>query len=396
VQSLSAREARRVALAAQGLPRKRRAARVSAASVLDAVRRQGLLQIDSVNVLARAHYMPLFSRLGSYDTTLLDRVAYGDKQLYEGWSHAASLLPVELWPLHEWRRRQHDRDWQKYVNKERMAYFDSVLDEVRERGPIAAGELSDPRPKRGGGKWFDRSAGKSALEYHFGGGRVAVADRRSFERVYDLAERVIPAEYFVAPPMEEDEARRALVLHATRLLGVGSVDDIADYFRLKLTSTRQVIKALVADGDLVEVEVEGWGVPAYMPAKTRVPRSVDGHALFNPFDPIVWHRPRTERLFDFHYRIEIYVPAPKRIHGYYVLPFIVGDAFAARVDLKADRQARVLRVFSAWLEPPADESGTAVALAEELRLMARWLDLDGIDVAAKGDLASGLIAELAR
>ena len=396
MQSLSSAEARWVALAAQAVPRKR-TRRVTAATLLDLVRRQGLLQIDSVNVLARAHEVPPFTRLGPYDRSLLDRLAFKDRVLYEGWAHVASLLPVEYWPAHAWRRRMHDLDWQRYVDKNWLTYADKVLAEVAERGPLAAGDLSDTG-KRRPGSWWNRSSGKQALEYHFGGGRVAVSNRRSFERHYDLAERVIPAEHFNAPPMDVEDARRMLVEHGLRALGVGTADDIADYFRLKLTPTRKTLRELVAAGSVEQIAVEGWDLPAFVPSGVKVPRRAPaGHALLNPFDPIVWHRPRTERLFDFHYRIEIYVPEPKRSYGYYVLPFLVGDELVARVDLKADRSPKVLRVFASWIEPAVDVASTSAALAEELALVAEWLGLDnGIDVQAKGNLAKALDAAVRR
>ena len=398
---MSAAEARWVALAAQGMPRgalrRRGTGRPTAKTVLELVRRQGLLQIDSVNVLVRAHEVPPFSRLGPYDRTILDRLVSRDRRLYEGWSHVASLLPVEYWPLHEWRRRLHDADWHRYWDAERLAYADRVLDEVRERGPLAAGELNDPGPRRAG-SWWNRSFGKQALEYHFGGGRVAVAGRRGFERLYDLAERVIPTEHFDAPAVDEYEAKRQLVVHSLRALGVGTTDDIADYFRLKLTPVKRILHDLVVSGEAQQVEVEGWDQPAFVWPAVKVPKCApEGAALLNPFDPVVWHRPRTERMFGFHYRIEIYVPEPKRIYGYYVLPFLLDDQLVARVDLKADRAAKVLRVFSSWVEPGADPARASEALAGELALVADWLGLDnGIDVHQKGTLAPALSAAVGR
>ena len=396
MRSLSAAEVRWVALAAQGVPRSR-TRRVTAKVLHDLARRQGVLQIDSVNILARAHEVPAFSRLGPYDRSLLDRLAYRDRLLYEGWSHVACLIPIEYWRAHQWRRELHDRDWHRYVNAEWLAYADRVLEEVRERGPLSAGELSDPG-KRRAGSWWNRSSGKQALEYHFGGGRVAVTNRRSFERVYDLAERVIPAEHYDTPAMTEDEAKRLLVLDGLRALGVGTAEDIGDYFRLKLTPVRKLLRELVAAGEVEQIAVEGWATPAYVLPTLKVPRRAPvGHALLNPFDPVVWYRQRTERLFDFHYRIEIYVPEPKRIYGYYVLPFLVGDQIVARVDLKADRVAKALRVFSSWIEPGADVAVTADALAEELALVAEWLELaNGLDVQPKGTLAKPLATAVKR
>lgn len=393
--SLSARDARRLALAAQGLPRgSARRGRPTKATVLELVRRQGLLQLDSVNILARAHYLPVFSRLGPYDRSHLDTLAYDHRELYEGWSHEACLLPVEFWPLHAARRAADQQNWLRRLDRARLEYIDRVLDEVADRGPITAGELSDPGTRRAG-SWWNRSAGKSALEYLFVSGRLAIADRRSFERVYDLAERVLPGEVLAAPQPAEHEARRLLVQHAAGALGVATVADLADYFRFRKTPTKAVVAELVAEGVLEQVTVEGWTEPAYVRAGVVPPRRVAGRAVVSPFDPIVWCRPRTERLFGFRYRIEIYTPAAKRVHGYYVLPFVLGEDFVARVDLKADRAARVLRVAAAWIEPGAGVDDVGPELAAELATVAAWLELDAVDVADRGDLAGPLRAAVA-
>ncbi|HEX7169108.1 MAG TPA: crosslink repair DNA glycosylase YcaQ family protein [Acidimicrobiales bacterium] len=392
-ESLSESEARRVALAAQRVPRRARSARPSKRTVLDLVRRQGVLQIDSVNVLARAQYLPVFSRLGAYDREVVDRLAYRDRSLYEAWSHEACFVPVELWPLHAWRRAAMETMWRRYWAESALEYVDKVYAEVLANGPMSAAELSDVGAKRAG-TWWNRSSGKSALEFLFACGRVSVADRRGFERVYDVTERVLPADVLAAPVPSDDDARRALLLRAARSVGVGTVADLADYWRMKVTVARAIVRSLVAEGELVQVAVEGWKDPAFVLPDVSIPRRVDGRCLLSPFDPVVWFRPRTERLFGFHYRIEIYVPAAKRVHGYYVLPFLIGDQFAARVDLKADRAAGVLRVFAAW-EEPCGLSPVEVAreLAEELGLVASWLGLDGgVDVADRGDLAGPLAA----
>jgi uncharacterized protein YcaQ len=384
-----------VALAAQGLTRDRPPA-PGLRQLRAMVRRLSVVQIDSVNVLARAHYLPGWSRLGGYDVADLDRLAYHRGDLFEYWAHEASLLPVELEPLLRWRKHRalvHEGIWGGVaaVSKNRPDLVEAVRDRVRAEGPLAASDFGD----RALGSWWGWSDTKRALEYLFWSGQLAVAERRrSFERVYDLPERVLPPDVLAAPTPDEDEARRALLLLAARAHGVGTLADLADYFRQSVPVARPLLAELVIDGELVPVDVEGWSAPGYVLPDLVVPRRADARALLSPFDPVVWERPRVKRLFDFDYRIEIYVPAGQRRHGYYVLPFLLGDRLVARVDLKADRQQAVLRVRGASEEPGAPDE-TPEALAAELQEMAAWLGLGEVVVeAAQEPLGSALRAVL--
>jgi uncharacterized protein YcaQ len=387
---LSAAAARRLALAAAGLTRPR-PARVTAQHVHGTVDRMQVLQLDSVNVLARSHYLVLFSRLGAYDAALLDEVAYRRGRLFEAWAHEASLLPLRLYPLNRWnyeylaQRRGHRA---QELEKERPGYIEAVYAEVAARGPVSAGELSDS-----GGRsdpWWGLAPGKQALEWLFDIGRLAATRRSSFERVYDLTERVIPAEVLAQPVPERADAQRELLRLSVVALGIATADDALDYFRLHKPTCRPLLADLVDAGDLVAVEVEGWGRSAYADPGAVVPRRVDARALLSPFDPVVWCRPRAERIWGFHYRIGIYTPAPQRTHGYYVLPFLLGDDLVARVDVKADRKAGTLLVPEAHLEPHAAADAVTPALAESLREMADWLGLDRVSVGSRGDLSSAL------
>jgi uncharacterized protein YcaQ len=408
---LSAAQARRLALAAQGFGRPRPSGQVDARHLRRAIDDVGLLQLDSVNVFCRSHYMPLFSRLGPYPTETLDRLAWhenGDRtsrrarrrDLIEYWGHEASLLPVELQPLLRWRMARADSLAWKGVRRiaaEQPQLLEFVLDEVRERGPIRAADLAAKGQRRTAGEMWSWSEEKTALEYLFFSGQLCAARRVNFERHYDLPERVLPRQVLEAPTPTQEEAQRQLLLIAAKRLGVATEADLGDYFRLPRAESKARVAELAEDGGLVPVRVEGWTQPAYLsperPAGLR--RAAKARALLTPFDSLVWARERTERLFDFHYRIEIYVPAPKRVYGYYVLPFLLGDRLVARVDLKSDRQAGVLRVRGAFAEPHADPTHVAAELAEELRLLSEWLGLGGVEVARKGDLASPLRRALA-
>ncbi len=391
-ERLSAAEARRVALAAQGLAEPRPAAPAGGHALRRVLSRVGLLQVDSVNVLARAHFLPLWARLGPYDPALLERAAYrAPRRLFEYWGHEASLLPVALHPLLRWRMaRAHAEAWggMRRVQRERPQLLDDLRAEVRARGPIAAGELDGDRPRRAG-PWWDWSDVKRALEFLFWSGEITTARRRGFARLYDVPERVLPPEVLAAPTPSEHDAQRELVRIAARACGVAAERDLRDYFRLGLLEARARVAELVESGELVPVAVEGWTVPGYLWHEARVPRRVAARALVGPFDSLVWERARTERIFHFRYRIEIYVPAPKRVHGYYVLPFVLGDRLVARVDLKADRQAGVLRVQATHAEPDAP-AHTAEALHDELVAMAAWLGLGSVHVVPRGDLAAPL------
>jgi uncharacterized protein len=392
---LSAAEARRIALAAQGFADPAPAGAPSGWAVRRLFDRVGLVQIDSVNVLQRAHYLPLFSRVGPYDTTLLDRAAhYAPRRLFEYWGHEASLLPVALQPQLRWRMaRAADEAWggMRRIQRERPELVAEVLAEVRANGPVAASEvLAHERPARSA-SWWGWSDVKRAFEWLFWSGQLTSARRRGFERLYDLPERVLPAAVVRAPTPPAEEAQRELVRVAARALGVAAERDLRDYFRLDLADARARVAELVEAGELLPVEVEGWRDQAYLDPAARIPRRIRASALIGPFDSLIWERSRTERLFGFRYRIEIYVPKPDRVHGYYVLPFLLGDRLVARVDLKADRQAGVLRVQAAHAEPEAPTEAAA-ALRAQLAAMAGWLGLDGIAVAPRGDLAPALAA----
>ncbi|MFO6451340.1 MULTISPECIES: winged helix-turn-helix domain-containing protein [unclassified Aeromicrobium] len=397
---LSALQARRIALAAQGFTRPA-PAEVRREHVARVARRLGFFQIDSVNVLQRAHYLPLYSRLGPYDTELLHRAAgRAPRLLFEYWAHEAALVDVDLWPAMSHKMRSGRGMWGQMARTaaENPTLIDDVEAAVARFGPITARELE----ARLGAEERDRthwgwnwSQTKQALEYLFFVGRVSAARRNAaFEREYDLPERVLPARVMAMPEPSDEEAYLTLVGHASRALGVATVQCLRDYFRLAPAPTAQAVQTLVADGTLEPVTIDGWKRPAYLHAEATRPRRVDARTLLSPFDPLVFERTRTEHLFDFRYRIEIYVPAEKRVHGYYVLPFLLGDRLVARVDLKADRARGRLLVPGAFAEPNAPAS-TAAELARELHRMAGWLGLDGVEVGDRGDLARRLATECA-
>jgi uncharacterized protein YcaQ len=399
VTRLRIAEARRIALAAQGFTGFRRPmARADRRHVLGVLDRVQLFQIDSVNVVVRSHYLPTFSRVGPYPRPLLERLTYRDRALFEYWGHEASLLPVSLHPLLRWRmaRARRGETWggMARLARERPEFVRAVFDEVAERGPISAGELTDPGEKRG--PWWGWADGKRAMEWLFWSGELAVADRRAFERVYDLPERVIPAEVLSAPTPDEAEAHRALLLLAARAVGVGTAADLADYFRIKVPLARPRLAELVAAGELEMVDVDGWRDPAYLHPEAARPRRVNARALLSPFDSLIWFRPRAERLFDFRFRLEIYTPAHQRVHGYYVLPFVSGDRVVARVDVKADRKAGRLLVHAAHAETGVDHARVATALADELALLAHWLELTEVAVTPDGDLGPALASRCRR
>lgn len=392
---MSLDEARRIALAAQGFGQPRPTGTITQAHLRRVIERLGLHQIDSVNVLVRAHYLPLFSRLGAYPRALLDEAAWGRKskrRLFEYWAHEASLLPLDLHPLLRWRMARAERGigtWTtiKAFAHERRTEADAILKRIADQGPLAASDIAETR---GQGGWWGWSDTKQALEYLFWSGRITTATRRtSFERVYDLPERVLPRDILDRPTPAEPNAHRALLARAASALGIATATDLRDYFRLKPGDAAPRIDELIEDGTLRSVTVRGWSQQAYLHAQAKLPRRISGQALLAPFDPLIWERARTERLFGTRYRIEIYVPAEKRVHGYYVLPFLLNERIVARVDLKADRQASRLIVQSAHGEEGAPPE-TAERLMGELRLMAAWLDLDGLVVAGRGDLSAAL------
>ena len=395
-------QARRIALAAQGFT-DRAHAKPALATLERTVARTGVLQVDSVNVLQRAHYMPLYSRMGPYDVDLLRRASTTggrrDRHLVEYWAHVQALMPVELWPLMRHRMEKYRSERGKWGFSADADLEPRVLDAVRDRGPVTARDLEEefstgPRTREHWG--WNWSEARKLLDYLFLVGDVAIAGRTSqFEVLYDLPERVLPAAVLDAPTPTPQEAVTELVRRAARSHGVGSGPDLADYYRLRLQpapgkpSTKVAIDQLVEAGELTPVRVQGWKRQAYLHHEARLPRRVGARTLLSPFDPVVWERDRAEALFDFFYRIEIYVPVEKRLHGYYVLPFLLGDRLVGRVDLKADRAARVLLVPGAFAEADAPAE-TADELATELRRLAAWLDLDDVVVGSRGDLSGPL------
>ncbi len=398
---ITAQGARRIALAAQGFASGSRPAgrEPGLAAISRMVNRLGLLQLDSVNVFCRAHYMPLYSRLGPYDTRLLDRIsAHGtgriDRRLVEYWAHEAALVPIDRHRLFRWRMDERNRIWggMRRVLTERQELLAETLELVRERGPVRARDTGHQRKAVVPGEMWNWHDGKVALEALFFIGEIGAWRRINFERHYDLIERILPAGVLEPPPTRED-AHRELTRLAARALGIASAADIADYWRITQRELMPRIAELVASGELLPATVTGWGIPAYLWHDARRPRSVAARALLSPFDSLVFFRPRVERLFRFHYRIEIYTPAHRRIHGYYVLPFLLDGQLVARVDLKSDRPAGVLRVQGAFAEQGADRAHVARELAAELELCASWLGLaSGVAVNDRGDLAAALRA----
>jgi uncharacterized protein len=393
VERISAAQARRVAIAAQGLADRRPQGRLDRRHVRKIFDRVGLVQIDSVNVLARSHEIVLFSRLGPYQRGVLDRMVH-DGELFEYWAHEASYIPAEHQPLLRFKMER-DHWVSKSVARleaERPGYLQAVLDEVRDNGPLSAGELKDPGKKKG--PWWGWAHGKWALEVMLFRGDLAARRRPNFEREYDLPERMLPAHVVAMPRPTDTAARAALAEMAAASMGVATEADIADYYRMGRTALKPIIEQMVGEGRLIAVQVEGWTRPAYMVPNTRMPRRVNARSVLTPFDSLVWSRERTERLFDFRYRIEIYTPAPKRVYGYYVLPFLLGDELVGRVDLKADRKASALLVQAAWMELGVPEREVAHELADELREVATWLELDRITVVGRGDLSPALTKAL--
>ncbi|MGB0102273.1 MAG: crosslink repair DNA glycosylase YcaQ family protein [Nocardioides sp.] len=396
VESLSNAQARRIALAAQGFLDKPHAV-PTMRTLQRTVQRTGVLQVDSVNVLQRAHYMPLYARMGAYDVDLLRRASERrPRRLVEYWAHVQALMPVELWPVMSHRMAGFRAKRGKWGIVDDEELEQQLLVEIAERGASTARDLDDglPRAKQHWG--WNWSETRKMLDYLFACGAVAIAGRNSqFEIRYDLPERVLPAEVLALPTPSRDDADRELVRRAARSHGVATVQDLRDYYRMSVADTARAVAELVEEGELLPVQVEGWARPAYLHCDARLPRRVQARTLLSPFDPVVWERARTEALFDFRYRIEIYVPAEKRVHGYYVLPFLLGDRIVARVDLKADRLfdggAGRLVVKAAYAEPAAPDD-LASELAVELSRLAGWLGLDSVVVEPRGDLAARLAA----
>jgi hypothetical protein len=391
--TLTAGEARRIALAAQGFGGDREGP-VGKRQLTRLIERLGVVQIDSVNVVSRTHYLPAYSRLGAYPRSLLEEIAWAKKRpLFEYWAHEASLLPLASQPLFRWRMQDaHDGvgTWKGIARflRERRDFVDRVLGEIHSRGPLAASELE--MGHKGEGGWWGWSESKRAVECLFWTGELTTATRRgTFERVYGLPEKVLPRAVLDAPTPDRDDAHRQLYRIAAGAMGIATAKDLRDYFRMPVEGAKARIAELVEAGELLPVAVKGWRETAYLDPAARRPRRIAHQALLSPFDNLIWFRERTERMFGVRYRIEIYTPAEKRQHGYYVLPFLEGDALTARVDLKSDRKAGVLIVQASHAEPWASDE-TPVRLAAELQRMAAWLGLETVRVERKGDLAGAL------
>ena len=403
MNTLTAAQARRIAVAAQGFAEPKPRGSVTRAHLRRLISRIQVLQLDSVSVAVRAHYAPVFSRLGPYDRDVLDRAAWSHsarspRLLVEYWAHEAALMAVDDWPLLRWRMREYTHGrWGTHIVKNNPRLAGDVVAAVTELGPSTAGQIeahlgAEQRGRKG--PWWDRSDTKWVTEALFAAGVLTTETRVGFARHYDLTENVLPPEV-VARKVDDEEAVRELTLRAATALGVGTEADIRDYFRLAPLQVKPAIAKLVADGELELVEVDGWNAPAYLRAGQTIPRLDRGTALLCPFDPLIFFRPRVERLFDFHYRIEIYTPAPKRQFGYYVWPFLLDGDLVGRVDLKADRAAGALQVVGAFTEDGRDRSQVAASLAGELRSMAGWLGLDDVSVGDRGDLVPALRAAVA-
>jgi len=419
VKAISNDEARRIALAAQGFAESRPPGKISRRHLRKVMNRIQLLQLDSVPVLIRTQYMPLFSRLGAYRADLLDEVAYQPKrrarpappersahgsrppppdghEWFEAWSHEASLLPVEMEPLLRWSK-QRARDGETWgrlyrIAREDSGYVESVLSEIKARGPLAAGELSDPRPDSGNG-WGSRSAGALALDWLFRIGEVGVRRRPGFVKEFDLLDRIVPTEIRHRPTPGFEAALDELLVRSAQAHGVASADCLVDYFRLPKKPAKARLAVLVEEGRLEACQVEGWRSPAFLDPDARCPRSIRASALLSPFDPVVWRRKRIDALFDFEYKIEIYTPAEKRRWGYYVLPFLMGDRLVARFDLKTDRSARTLEVRAAHVEPGAPISEVASRAAAELKELAQMVGAERVRIGRRGNLARSLSRE---
>jgi uncharacterized protein len=399
---LTAAQARRIAVAAQGFSEPRPSGKITSAHLRRLISRIQVLQLDSVSVAVRAHYAPVFSRLGPYDRDVLDRAAWGPRSsrlLAEYWAHEAALMAVDDWPLLRWRMREyrHGR-WGSHIVKANPQLAEDIVAAVAELGPSTAGQIeahlaAEPRRKKGA--WWSRSDTKWVAEALFASGVLTTATRVGFARHYDLVERVLPPSV-LAREVDDDGAVRELTLRAATALGVGTEADIRDYFRLSAQQIKPAVADLMAAGEIERVDVDGWSASAYLRAGRTVPRLDRGTALLCPFDPLIFFRPRVERLFGFEYRLEIYTPPSKRRYGYYVWPLLLHGQLVARVDLKSDRACNTLRVVGAFGEADVPRALVATALAGELESMASWLGLGGFTVSGRGDLAAELRAAAKR
>ena len=389
-------EARRIALHAQGFCNQNRDNKKNWSAIASTIKDLHLLQIDSVNVLVRSHYLPLFSRLGNYDRSVLDKrtLESTNRHVFECWAHEASLVPMDMHPLMRWRMNRAKTGTHMYSSMIRFAtdekaFLKKTLEHIRKTGPTGASAI--PNSGKGEGGWWGWSKGKMTMETLFAQGLVTTTKRDKFERIYDVPERVIPSEVLNAATPTESETFRTLICLSAQALGIATEFDLRDYFRLPIVETKTAISECVENGDLIPVNVDGWTMPTYIHKSTKLPRKAGGTALLSPFDPLCWERDRTERLFNFHYRIEIYTPQPKRKFGYYVLPFLNGEDISGRVCLKADRENGTLRANAIHHEEMVDPEETAKAMAGELVKMAEWLGLPNVEVKKSGNLAKALL-----
>ena len=394
---MSADVARRVALGAQGFAGPGPKGRVTKRHMLGVMSRLGVIQLDSVPVVIRTQYMPFLSRLGPYDAALLDRVAYGGNDWFEAWSHEASLLPVAAEPQFRWMRERarNGATWKNLheVATREPAYVQAVLDEVRERGSVTGGTLSDPRPvEKGGDGWWHRSLGVMALDWLFRIGEVGIRRQGNFEKVFSPLGTIVPSNVLAQPTPSEDEAISNLIVTSVQSLGVGTAEDVADYFRLPIKDVRRLLPELVEAGRVQSAAVEGWAKPAVADPDSVTPRKITGAAVLSPFDPVVWNRDRAMRIWNFEYRIEIYVPEAKRRWGYYVLPIMIDGQLVARVDVKTERQDSVLRIKAAHIEEGLDPTEVATRALLALEDLRQLVGVDEIHVARKGKLAASLRA----
>jgi uncharacterized protein YcaQ len=402
VLSLSKQDVKRIAIRAQGLDHNRVATSktndvgkcpkvVTIGDVRRSILAMGLLQIDAVNVCVRSHYMPLFSRLGIYQRELLDRLAYKEKKIFETWAHAACFVPVERHFLFRQRMaQQKPRPLVEKLKKDRPDYLEDVLSQVTSRGQLSASELEESGKRSG--SWWGYQDGKIAAEWHFSLGNLSIAERHNFTRYYDLTERVIPSEHLNSATLSLQDSNREMLRLAIKAHGVGSTRDFGNYYHLKDDSALTGINELLEEGSIQRVRIEGWpkGIETFAAKENISSQPTDARALLTPFDPLVWNRSRIERIFDFLYRIEIYVPERKRQYGYYVYPFLLGEDLVARVDLKAERNKSVLVVKGAFVEDGYDHDQIAAPLADELMMMAQWLGLERVGTGTKGDLMQSL------
>ncbi|MGI9606568.1 MAG: winged helix-turn-helix domain-containing protein [Acidimicrobiales bacterium] len=394
--NMSADVARRVALGAMGFADPRPSS-IDRRHMRRVMRRLGVIQLDSVPVVIRTQYMPFHSRLGPYDTTLVDRIAYADDEWFEAWSHEASLLPVEAEPNFRWAkdRARAGATWKGLfeVSQREPAYVQSILDEVRERGAVTGGGLSDPRPlPTDGTGWWSRSLGVLALDWLFRIGELGVRRQGNFEKVFSPLDSIIPQAILDARTPSIDDAQNELIVQSMRSLGVGTATDIADWYRLPIREVRARIPVLVEEGRIVPATVPGWTKPAFADPEAKIPRAITGATTLSPFDPVCWNRDRAVRLFDFEYRIEIYTPEAKRVWGYYVLPVMVDGALVARLDVKTDRVSELLRIKAAHAEPGCATPAIAERVMEAAGYLAQLVGVGEIDVESRGDLAPLLAA----